>query len=1076
MRLQRKDYCEMKPKNAFAGMLLVLLALSTSFQAIAADTIPPVIKLSGGTRITLSVFSTYTDAGATALDNIDGDLTSKIVTENLVNPTVLGTYLVTYNVRDAAGNAALQKVRTVKVIDRTKPVVKITGGSSVTLQVLSAYTELGATATDNYNGDLTAQIVIAGSVNTSIPGIYYITYTVKDSSGNTTIAKRTVKVVDSIHPVVTLNGSSYVTVPVFNTYTELGATASDNFDGDLTAQIVRAGTVNPNVVGTYYVTYTAKDSSNNATTAKRTVKVVDKVKPVITLLGTSPCLMNVGGTYVDAGATALDNYNGDITAKIVTTSTVNTAVAGSYSVKYSVRDTSNNTATTVTRSVKVYATGAILAISPAALVFDTQPISDGATAPLTLTVRNVGNGPLQLTALGLKLSGTNPNDFAVVSNGIPAAGLAPGATASILATFDPAAVGVRSAILTINSNAKNSTAYPITLAGTGTTFPIHAEFEADKVRAVAGDTVSFTDTSEYGAEVITSYTWDFGDGTTGTGATVTHVYNVAGAYTVKLTIATAFDSDTVEKTNLIDVYASTPLDEYVRTPLPDPAFNYTLKNTLQYPNSAVYIFQMTSQNWRTAAEVNLPVWKHWLSIIRPTTVTNSRTLMVVSGGGNTNGMPTNISAVYRDFAAETGSVVAVLTQVPSEPLVFPNDPLGYANRTEDEIISYSLWQYLQTGDNAWPAFFPMAKSVVRAMDLVQAFMPTAPSPATIKDFVVTGASKRGWTTWMTACTDGRVAAIAPIVIDILNTNVQMDHHRGIYGGYSEEVHDYTDFNLFWEFHTPEASDLLSYIDPFSYRERLTMPKMIFSATGDQFFCPDSSQFYFSQLRGENALCIVPNVDHSMGGYETVIAKLTPWYVSLLPNQTPCPKLTWTASDTEITVTTDNAPSHVLLWTGTSPDRDFRLWYSTASAWTSSELTPISPNHYRAAPAAHVSSWKGFYIQVTFDKVIAGVSLPYVFSTELRVIPPATPVPPTANLLGVPPIPVAGHKILFSDRSVVGSQPIVSWQWDLGDGTTFNTQSVQDFEHTYAAAGIYPVSLTVSSQTGTSSKTLNVVVP
>ena len=218
----------MKPRILVAGMLFALLVLSTSFPAFAVDTTKPVITLIGSSSITLSPFAAYTDAGATATDNIDGVITSRIVTVNPVNTSILGTYLVTYNVSDTAGNAAVQKVRTVKVVDTIRPVVKITGSSSITLQINSPYTELGATATDNYNGDLTAQIITTGTVNTTVFGTYYITYTVKDSSNNTTIAKRTVKVADTIKPVVKLIGSSSITLQLNSTYTELGATATDN--------------------------------------------------------------------------------------------------------------------------------------------------------------------------------------------------------------------------------------------------------------------------------------------------------------------------------------------------------------------------------------------------------------------------------------------------------------------------------------------------------------------------------------------------------------------------------------------------------------------------------------------------------------------------------------------------------------------------------------------------------------------------------------------------------------------------------------------------------------------------------
>ena len=158
--------------------------------------------------------------------------------------------------------------------DTTKPVITITGSAYPTVTVLTAYTELGATATDNKDGDITSKIVMTGTVNTSVIGTYYVTYTVKDAAGNATSVKRTVKVVDNVKPVITITGSAYPSIKLASTYTELGATAQDNFSGNLTSKITMTGTVNTSVIGTYTITYTVKDAAGNTTTAKRTVKVI----------------------------------------------------------------------------------------------------------------------------------------------------------------------------------------------------------------------------------------------------------------------------------------------------------------------------------------------------------------------------------------------------------------------------------------------------------------------------------------------------------------------------------------------------------------------------------------------------------------------------------------------------------------------------------------------------------------------------------------------------------------------------------------------------------------------------------
>ena len=316
------------------------------------DTTAPVITLVGDAEITVEVGSTYTDLGATASDNYDGDITADIVTVNNVDTSVIGSYTVTYNVSDDAGNAASEVTRTVSVTDTTAPVITLNGDTQITVEVGSTYTDLGATASDNYDGDITADIVTVNNVDTSVIGSYTVTYNVSDDAGNAaTEVTRTVNVTDTTAPVITLVGDAEITVEVGTTYTDLGATASDNYDGDISADIVTVNNVDTSVIGSYTVTYNVSDDSNGnaATEVTRTVSVTDTTAPVITLVGDTQITVEVGTTYTDLGATASDNYDGDITADIVTVNNVDTSVIGSYTVTYNVTDSSGNEATEVTR-------------------------------------------------------------------------------------------------------------------------------------------------------------------------------------------------------------------------------------------------------------------------------------------------------------------------------------------------------------------------------------------------------------------------------------------------------------------------------------------------------------------------------------------------------------------------------------------------------------------------------------------------------------------------------------------------------------------------------------------------------
>ncbi|MFA5856050.1 MAG: immunoglobulin-like domain-containing protein [Candidatus Pacearchaeota archaeon] len=182
------------------------------------DTISPVITILGSNPINLKVGDVYTDLKATASDNIDGDLTSKIITVNSVDTSLAGTYIVKYSVSDNSGNSAEAK-RTViispvilpnpdptptpnpepnstpnPVVDNKKPKLRLNGKSEIKLRLGDNYTDLGATAIDNIDGDLTSKIIVSGTVNTSLPGKYIIKYTVTDKAGNTAKIKRIVVV------------------------------------------------------------------------------------------------------------------------------------------------------------------------------------------------------------------------------------------------------------------------------------------------------------------------------------------------------------------------------------------------------------------------------------------------------------------------------------------------------------------------------------------------------------------------------------------------------------------------------------------------------------------------------------------------------------------------------------------------------------------------------------------------------------------------------------------------------------------------------------------------------------------
>jgi hypothetical protein len=276
---------------------------------VKLDKIAPVISVTGTNPIEIEVYSSYTDAGATVIDNLDS--TVVVTSSGSVDTDLVGDYTIYYDSVDAAGNHAVQKSRSVHVVDTTKPVITLLGSTPVTIEVHSTYTDDGATALDNYDGDLTSSIVTVNSVDKDVIGTYTVTYDVTDANHNAADqVVRTVNVVDTTPPVITLNGDDPLTIEVHHDYVELGAVVTDNYDTGLTATIT--GTVDKDTVGTYTVYYDATDSSSNAAIqVTRTVHVVDTTPPVIAAHDdvTEEATSAAGAIVTYTSPTATDNYD-----------------------------------------------------------------------------------------------------------------------------------------------------------------------------------------------------------------------------------------------------------------------------------------------------------------------------------------------------------------------------------------------------------------------------------------------------------------------------------------------------------------------------------------------------------------------------------------------------------------------------------------------------------------------------------------------------------------------------------------------------------------------------------------------
>jgi hypothetical protein len=274
------------------------------------DTTAPIITVTGDNTATVEQNTTYTDAGATASDAVDG--TVSVTSSGTVDTSVVGSYTITYTSTDVAGNTAtlLRIVNVIVIIppDTTEPVIILIGDNPVTVEQNTTYTDAGATASDAVDG--TVSVISSGTVDTSVVGSYTITYTSTDVAGNTATLLRIVNVIviippDTTEPVITLIGDNPATVEQNTTYTDAGATASDAVDG--TVSVTSSGTADTSVVGSSVITYTATDAAGNTATLTRTVNIV--------ILGPA-IVINKGGSLGATLTPGLVDIDGDGTSDI----------------------------------------------------------------------------------------------------------------------------------------------------------------------------------------------------------------------------------------------------------------------------------------------------------------------------------------------------------------------------------------------------------------------------------------------------------------------------------------------------------------------------------------------------------------------------------------------------------------------------------------------------------------------------------------------------------------------------------------------------------------------------------------
>lgn len=367
---------------------------------------------------------------------------------------------------------------------------------------------------------------------------------------------------------------------------------------------------------------------------------------------------------------------------------------------------------------------------------------------------------------------------------------------------------------------------------------------------------------------------------------------------------------------------SAGLDEYVKAQ--DGAFAWEQTETQVTPQGTINSIDLTSQIWHDIT------WKHRLRIYEPKQITYPNTVLLFISGGGHNSMPDEKDHVLAfSMAKMCGARVALLPQVPNQPLL--------GDKTEDALIAETFVRYIETRDETWPLLFPMAKSAVKAMDAVQAWAKKNGKPE-VKNFVATGASKRGWTTWLTGAVDDRVIGIAPMVIVMLNLGQQGDNQLKVWGKYSEQIEDYVNRGLMSATKTPEGTKLWKMVDPFSFIDRLEKPKMLINGSNDRYWTLNALDLYWNELKGPKYLVELPNAGHGLEKNRDWALRGLGAFFRHTVSDRPMPTIAWDSKalkpdELTLKIEATPAPKSARLWVAKSDTRDFR-----ESKWESSPLT------------------------------------------------------------------------------------------------------------------------------------------
>jgi PhoPQ-activated pathogenicity-related protein len=384
--------------------------------------------------------------------------------------------------------------------------------------------------------------------------------------------------------------------------------------------------------------------------------------------------------------------------------------------------------------------------------------------------------------------------------------------------------------------------------------------------------------------------------------------------------------------------AQTPLDRFLNAP------ERGLPETKVTKNGMTYEIQFCSQKWHNT------IWNHRILLLVPKGAEKIRTaILYITGDGPFKGDFLDLNLL----SAATGMPIAMLFNIPNQPLW---------DMKEDDLIAHTFGKYLETKDDTWPLLFPMTKSAIVSMNVVQKV--AKQNGMQFDKFVVTGASKRGWTTWLTAASgDRRVAGIAPMVFPNLKFDAQMTKQMADWGKYSDQIADYTRRGLQAQLETQAGQDLMKMVDPFSYKEKFKMPTLIVNGTNDPYWTVDSTSVFWNDLKQSKYLLEVPNSGHGLEDRMRVVSTVGAFARSIA-GQFKMPvldaKMTLEKDENRVAFNLDGGsgvPISVSIWTAESESKDFR-----GSKWKEIKKAKTDILDVNYTPGL----WNAFFVEAKYS--------------------------------------------------------------------------------------------------------------